>query len=395
VVVLAAPLLATAFAMPALAGLLRFMPIVLATSSVDELISGMLQGYHRYRAIALAQVVRSALRLGLSALILLVLGGGLTTLVASWVLSFGASALLQYLSLPGPRPMRLDWGEMKRALRFGMPLQATRYLWFAMHRVDTFVLSALVGPGGVAFYDVAGRVPQGIIRLMEAYYAVYHPSLATRFARHERAAASRLIEQSLRLFGFGLLLLTWGAVLFGRDLIVVLFEARYEAAASALVLILLGLALATSINLMSYALTASGRPGRAFAINLLRSSASLGGDFLLIPLLGFVGAAYATLGAQLVAAPLAWWYLRRERLPTHGRVHLRQYVASTLILAAFLWLPPLGIGLRLVLLAAFPVLGIALGLIRPGDFSLVVPERFLPWMRQAARTPLAPGGAER
>ena len=86
------------FAMPALASLLRFMPIVLAMSSVDELISGMLQGYQRYRAIALAQVVRSGLRLGLSALILLVLGGGLTTLVASWVLSFGASALMQYLS---------------------------------------------------------------------------------------------------------------------------------------------------------------------------------------------------------------------------------------------------------------------------------------------------------
>lgn len=395
VVVLAAPWLAAAFAMPALTRLLGYMPLVLALSSLDELLTGMLQGYQRYRPIALAQVLRSALRLGLSAIILLVLGGGLPMLVASWTLSFGASTLMQYLALPGPRRLRLDRGEIGRALRFGMPLQATRYLWFAMHRVDTFVLTALVGPAGVAFYDVASRLPQGITRLTEAYYAVYHPSLATRFARHERAAASRLIEQSLRLFGFGQLFLTWGTVLFGREMIVLLFGARYEAAAPALTIILLGLTLATSINLMTYALTASNQPGQSFAVNLLRSSASIGGDFLLIPLVGFIGAAYATLGAQLLAAPLAWWYLRRQRLPTHGRVHVRQYAASALILVAFLWMPLLGPGVRLVLLPAFPLIAAALGLIRPGDFSLVIPERFLPWMRQAARTPLPSGGAER
>jgi O-antigen/teichoic acid export membrane protein len=157
---------------------------------------------------------------------------------------------------------------------------------------------------------------------------------------------------------------------------------------------LLGLSLATSINLLSYALTASGQPAKAFAINLLRSSVSLGGDFLLIPVLGFIGAAYATLTAQLVAAPLAWWFLRRLRLPVHGSVHARQYVAAALLYAAFMWLPPLGWGPRLALLAAFPVLAIALGLIRPNDLSLLIPERFLPWSRWAAQPAGTPGGAK-
>ena len=394
-VMLAAHYLAGAFAMPALASLLRFMPVILLLSSLDELLSGMLQGFHRYRPIALAQVVRSGLRLGLSALVLLVLGGGLSALVVSWVVSFAASALLQFAALPGPRRLELDWREAKRALRFGMPLQATRYLWFAMQRVDTFVLSALTGPVGVAFYDVAGRLPQGIIRLSEAYYAVYHPSLTTRFARGERVAASQLIAQSLRLFGFGLLFLTWGTVLFGREAIVLLFRARYADAAPALVVIMLSLSLATSINLMGYALTASGQPTRSFGVNLLRSTISFGGDFLLIPVFGFIGAAYATLISQLVAAPLAWWFLHRQRLPVYGSVHARQYVASALLLAAFLWLPPLGLGIRLVMLAAFPVLAAALGLIHLSDFSLIIPERFLPWSRRMATTALPTGGGDR
>jgi O-antigen/teichoic acid export membrane protein len=264
-----------------------------------------------------------------------------------------------------------------------------------MQRVDTFVLSALTGPAGVAFYDVAGRLPQGIIRLSDAYYAVYHPSLSARLARHERIAAQHLIEQSLRVFSFGLLFLTWGAILFGRDLIVLLFKARYADAAPAMVVMLLALSLATSINLLGYALTASSQPGKSFRVNLLRSSVSLGGDFLLIPILGFIGAAYATLLSQLAAAPLAWWYMRRQRLPAHGAVHLRQYVAAALLYAAFLWLPPLGAGLRLLLLAAFPIVAVTLGVIRPSDVTLLVPERFLPWLRLAAPAARPTGDAKR
>jgi O-antigen/teichoic acid export membrane protein len=282
----------------------------------------------------------------------------------------------------------------RRVLRFGMPLQATRYLWFAMQRVDTFVLTALSGPAAVAFYDVAGRVPQGLSRFTDAYYAVYHPSLSTRFARHERLAAGELIGQSLRLFGFGLLFLTWGATLFGQDLISVLFKARYAPAAPAFVIILLSLSLATSLNLLGYALTASGNPARSFAVNLLRSTVSFGGDFLLIPVFGFIGAAYATLISQLAAAPLAWWYFRRQRLPLHGATHARQYATAALLFAAFLWLPPLSLPLRLFLLALFPVLGLAAGLVQLDDFALLVPERYLPWSRHAAAA-VSSGGAER
>jgi O-antigen/teichoic acid export membrane protein len=162
-----------------------------------------------------------------------------------------------------------------------------------------------------------------------------------------------------------------------------------------MVVMLLALSLATSINLLGYALTASGQPSRSFGVNLLRSSVSLGADFLLIPLMGFIGAAYATLLSQLVAAPLAWWYMRRQHLPAHGAVHARQYVVAVLLYAAFLWLPPLGVGVRLLLLAAFPILAVALSIIRPSDVTLLVPERFLPWSRLAAHAAGPTGGAKR
>lgn len=389
VVLAASPAITRALAMPGAVGPMLYMPVILALSSLDELETGMLQGFHRYKLIAIAQVARSALRLAISAMVLMVLHMGLMALMASWIISLGVSVLVQFAGMPIRRQLKVNWPLAWRALKFGLPVQMTRYLWFGMQRVDTFVLSAITGPVGVAFYDVAGRVPQGVSRLLDAFYAVYHPTLSSRFARQEHSAARRLMRQSLRLFAFATLGLAWAGVLFGRQMIVLLFKERYADAAPTFVVVLLSMSLASTINLMGYALTASGRPGKAFAVNLLRSSVSFGGDFLLIPLMGFIGAAYATLVSQLVAAPLAWWYLRRQQLPAYGRLFAQQLALAAAIYAAFLWLPPLNVMLRVGLLAAFPALALALSLVSADDLTLLLPERFMPRRRP---TPVAAAG---
>jgi O-antigen/teichoic acid export membrane protein len=357
--------------------LLVWMPAVLALASLDELLAGMLQGLRRFRPLAAAQVLRSLLRLGLSGWLLLGLGRGLESLVVSWVVSFGASAGLQFLALPARPGLHLDTALARAALRFGLPVNLTRYLWFGMQRADLFVLSALSGPVGVALYDVAGRVPQGLQRLSEAYYAVYHPSLSNALARRDRAASGRLMARSLRLFSAGTLAAAWGGVLFGQDLIVALFGSQYAPAGPVFTLMLVAFSLGASLNLLGYALTASGRPGRSFAVNLMRTAASLAGDLALIPFLGVAGAAYATLGAQLAAAPLAWAFVRDSRLPAHGRLLAGQFALAAALLAAHWWLPALTAGWRAALLAAFPIAVLALGLVRPDDLNLVLPDRIV------------------
>jgi lipopolysaccharide exporter len=396
VLVLAAiPLLPGWVGMPALASLLIFMPLVLSLASLDELGTGMLQGFHLYRRIAVAQVVRSLLRLTFSALVLLVLGWGLTALVLSWLVSLAVSVALQLSALPTRHRLAVDWPLSRQALRFGMPLQATRYLWFAMERVNTFVLTAFTGPVGVAFFEVAHKLPQGFQRLSEAYYAVYHPSLAARFAQRDLASAGRLMDRSLRLFGFGTLCLAWAAVLFGRDLITLVFGGRYAAAAPAFTILLVAFSLGVVVNLMGYSLTASNRPGRSFQLNLARTAVNIVGCFVLIPALGFVGAAWASLLAQAVALPIAWWHLRRLSLPAFGLHHLRHGLLASIVLGVFIWQPPMTVGLRAVLLAALPLLALTMSVVTISDLALLAPRRLLGQSGLPAGPARQPAGGER
>jgi O-antigen/teichoic acid export membrane protein len=153
---------------------------------------------------------------------------------------------------------------------------------------------------------------------------------------------------------------------------------------------LIAFSLGASLNLLSYGLTASGRPGRSFGVNLMRTAASLAGDLALIPFLGVAGAAYATLASQLAAAPLAWAFARDARLPAHGRLLARHFGLAAGLLAAHWWLPELALGWRAVLLAAFPVAALAVGYVRPADFALILPDRFFEWLRLSGSAKAAP-----
>lgn len=370
---------------PEVATLFAFMPIVLLFASLDELQDSLLRAFHRYKNIAIAQILRGALRLVLSSLFLLALKWGLAGLMVSWAVSFAASAAYQWRSVPVRRGWWFRWNTVKPILRFGIPVQVNRYLWFAFGRVQTFVLAVLVGPVGVALYAVASRLPEGLQRLFLSYDAIYHPTLVSHFERHDRGAAEGIIGRSLSLFNFVTISLVWTGVLFGKDLIVLFFGDRYVDAATAFVVILIGLSLSSSANLLGYALTAYGRPEKSLIVNCLRAVISLTAGILLIHRFGFVGAAYATVLSIAASMPVALWYFHRERLPTLISIHMRHFMFLAGCGAALFLLPVMGIGVRAIMLLVFPFAAMALSLISIDDFSLVVPDHLLRRARLSGR----------
>ena len=362
---------------PRMAELLVFMPVVLIFASLDELQGSLLRGFGRYQRVAAATVLRGVLRLIISALVLLVLGWGIKGLIVSWVVSFAAATAYQWYGVPIQRRLWFRWRWARSVLRFGTPLQLIRYLWFATARMQTFILALLAGPIGIAFYEIAARLPRGLQRVSQSLYSVYHPTLAKLFAGQETQAASALIKRSLRLYYFFTIVAAWGAVLFGKELITLFFGAQYEGATPALTVLLLGLSLSASADLYGYALTGLGRPEKSLKVNLLRATASVSGGVLLIPSLGFIGAAIAVALAQLICAPLAWAYFRGEGLAVHLGIHLRQMLLVSACVAAMILLPSLGYAPRIILLVIYALVAAAVLSVSRHDLALVLPEQLL------------------
>jgi O-antigen/teichoic acid export membrane protein len=333
----------------------------------------MLQGFQAYRSLAIAQILRSVLRLALTAVLLGPMGLGVTGLLYSWTLSFGVSALYQYFALPVTRSVQFARAPLSELIRFGAPLQAAGFLWFVFSRIQTFILGAFGGPSAVALFAVASRIPEALQQVAESYMAVYFPKMTALLASGRHAQASKMFEMSLRMVSFGAAVLALACVLFSNEITELIFSSRYAASAPAFAVLMIGLHMVLVVNLMGYTLTSAGYPRRSLVVDVIRTSAVLGASLALVPPLGFLGAAYARLISSYSGGPAVVLLLR------HGGLALRTNALfrSTAILLACAALAaltqPAGPLAKLGVAITFFVLSATLGVISLDDVRLLIP----------------------
>jgi O-antigen/teichoic acid export membrane protein len=359
------------------------LPAMILVASLDQLLFGMLQGFQAYQSLAIAQIFRSVLRLGLTAVLLGPLGLGVTGLMYSWTLSFGMSALYQYWTLPVAKGVQFARAPLSELIRFGAPLQVAGCLWFVFTRIQTFILGAFGGPSAVALFAVASRIPEALQQVAESYMAVYFPKMTALLATSRHAQASKMFETSLRMVSFGTAVLALACVLMSTEITEIIFSSRYAASAPAFAVLMIGLHMVLVVNLMGYTLTSAGHPRRSLVVDVIRTSAVLAASLALVPMFGFMGAAYARLISSYSGAPAVVWLLRRDGPSDRSGAWFKSTALLVVCSALAALTQPLGPLARVGVAVAFVVLSARLGVISLDDLRLMIP---LPPTRPTAST---------
>jgi O-antigen/teichoic acid export membrane protein len=351
-----------------------YVPAMLVVASFDELLQGLLQGFQAYRYMAIAQIVRSVLRAVLSVVFLTTLQWGVMGLIYSWIISFALSTAYQHLVLPIPKRLCFQQSLMKDVLRFGLPVQGMRVLWFVLVRINLMLVGVFTGPSGVAYLNVASRIPTAFFRLAQSYLTVYFPAVTEMLAEKRRARAHWILDQSLRLLSFILALGALIAVLFGQQFTVLLFSDKYEPSSSVFGLLMIELHMSVLLALMGYTLTAAGHPGRSLSQNVVRTALTLVANIFLIPSLGVIGSAYASLIGDYVTNPVCIQLLRRTDIQVAVAPFVKQTILLWLSVVVFWWLRPTAFVYTAGLIAVFLVLNLVLSTISVRDFAMVLPD---------------------
>ena len=71
-------------------------------------------------------------------------------------------------------------------LKFGFPLQIQYILDFIFSRIDTVLISSLLGTSATAFYEIARKIPDSLLQLFNAFRSVYFPMITEMDAKGER-----------------------------------------------------------------------------------------------------------------------------------------------------------------------------------------------------------------
>ncbi|MCD4671521.1 MAG: oligosaccharide flippase family protein [Anaerolineaceae bacterium] len=364
--------------------LLVYVPIFILIESLLQLYQSVLEGLFKFKSIALVGFITGISNF----LALLVLVGyfklGIMGLIFVRLTSRSIGLLASFFTAKIPFRFEFSLAKLKQMLRFGLPLYANYILDFTFNQAGTFIIGALLGPANIAFFEYARKIPDSLEMLYNAFRQVYFPFLSKLFGTGRKGEASHMLNHSIRLISFFGIFGTLVALLFGEEIIVMLFSEEFLPSVPAFYVLMINLTLIIIDHTLGYSLVAVGESNKPILINSARAIVTLGAYLLLIKPLGIVGAAISTILGTIIANPINIYFLRRKQVEAKFSTFLKPfaiffalYVPANLLLTMNWWM-------KIAAFLVYLFLAFALSVITLDDITTITHEfkEFLKRRRQ-------------
>jgi O-antigen/teichoic acid export membrane protein len=272
-----------------------------ATVIAFEFAGALLLGFGNARAFTIMELVRGFG--SLAAVTILLLGpwrddGGF---VLGLAVGYAAAALLGLVrtnrSGMSLRP-RFDRELTGTALAFGLRGQVGNVFQFLGVRLDLLLVPALLDMRAAGIYVIAVRMSDVVGQAATAASSLIFPQVAGQEDRRDTILTERATRIILLVVAGSALMLG----LLGDFILRIAFGAVYGAGTGALLVLLVAMLPLSVGRVLAADLKGRGRPGLVSGAALLSVVATVAFDLALIPTLGIVGAAVASLLAYAVTA---------------------------------------------------------------------------------------------
>ncbi len=284
-------------------------------------LTGLLRGRGAMRAAAVVDSAQGAVVLAASAVLILVVEGGVAGALWAQVIGALAATAAALVALRGRRMSfrpTFHRATLRRMLGYGLRGDAGNLTYLVTLRFDTFVVNAVSGNAALGVYTVAARIAD-IVWLVPY-------SVALVLLPHASGGDSRALDRStprlaVRTLGLSLLVAGLLATL-GRLALTPVFGAAYADAYAPMLVLLPGVALFGFGNVLAADLAGRGRPGYITLNAVVGLVLTVGLDLLVIPVHGVMGAAAVSTGVYTVNAALSLAFFLSVTglsLPAFGR----------------------------------------------------------------------------
>lgn len=303
-VIAASPLLASG--REGLSFLISIAAIALPPALLLALIRGLTAGYGRWKLIALERALNSGSRL--VALVVLSLFGALTPLSATVVLAAASFVgILAYVGLlvkPRTRSHSTDdAGVVPSALRYGMGVWFGSLSGILLTRIDQVLLVPLSSTYELGLYAISVSVAEVVLVFNAAVRDVM-------FSSESESPSGERLAQATRISTLGTLMLAIAVGLASLQGVPLLFGEDFRAAVPVVLVLLVAIWVGNPGSVAGAGLSARGRPGLRSWSLFVALVANIVAMLFLVPYLGALGAALATLVGNAVAGYMNIIWLR-------------------------------------------------------------------------------------
>jgi O-antigen/teichoic acid export membrane protein len=305
--------------------------------SFSEFYDAIFQVNLRMEYSIIAKLAFKVLSAGLIIWIILSHGSLMQVLIAL-VFSEMAKTLLSYLfSRKFVRPrFAIDFGLWKYLFKEALPVALTSLIWVIYNRIDVVMLSMMTGDAEVGLYSAAYKLADPLSLIPHALMISLFPIMSASFI----TSKERLVK-SYRLSFKYLLIITlpiaMGVSILSDKFIFLIYGADFSGSAAALKILIWALVFISGSTIFGHLLPAIGKQKQVTYITALCAFGNITLNFVLIPLMSYVGASIATVVTALLAFILGFYFVSRNLrvLPLH-KIHIKPVVAG-LIMGAFVY----------------------------------------------------------
>lgn len=291
--------LATALNEPGLAPLLLFGLVYLAFEALATFTRLVLQGFEEIKLSAALHTINRITRLTFS-VVLVVIGFGALGALAGYILSFAISSLLGMWILYSRVYQNIEAatviepGLKRRVGEYTIPLTATSTANVLDKQIDTVLIGFFLNPVAVSYYVLSKQVVEFLEAPVSALGFTLSPSFGAQKADGNVEKAAKIYEEALTHSLLLYIPAAAGIILVADPAIVLVFGDDYRGAVTVLQVLSLYVILQSITKITSNALDFLGR---AKARAIAKGATATGNvclNIALIPLVGVVGAAIAT-----------------------------------------------------------------------------------------------------
>lgn len=366
------PFISYIFKSEQLSQLLYFIPLFFIESSFNQLFQSILQGFQQYKRMAISQVINSSCKLFLILIFLALFKMDLMGLIYAVLLSSIASIIYLYSALPAKKQVIFNFELYKEIFRFGFPLGLNNMLNIVFKKIDRFIIGAMMSPLGIAYYEIASKIPDSGGSMFEAFRRVYFPTMSDLISNGRGDEAERLLNNSCRIISLISIFLAFVVMLFQYDIVRILFSDKYMESAPALGFLMVSSSIGFVGNILGTSLVAYGQSDKPAKINIADMVTNVVGNLLMIPIFGLMGAVYAAILSRCATNPLNVFFLKKIKVGVEVYQYLKPFMVFGICFALYRFVKPLNVIDRFILISIFVFICMALSVIKLSDVLLFV-----------------------
>ena len=329
---------------------------------------------YRIERRARSFIVFTLLNVAITVVLTLVLVIGLhEKAIGLMVGNFGGSVLV-YACLVFARRhtiglRRFDTDVLRQVLHYSLPLMPAGLALWGLNFADRAQIQGLATTAELGSYAVAAKVALGVMLAVGAFQTAWPP-----FAHSIRG--EQTAKQTFRqVFTYWAVVMGWAIsalTLISAPYIRLAFPGNVGNAIPVVPLLMAGAVLYGGFMVVNIGVTFSKKTRMTPVISAIAAAANIGLNFYFIPTWGIVGAGLTTVIGYALLLWLGWLNAQRSYPVNYdwNRV-LRIFAVATGYIALSLWVVPeasaVGIALRLLLSASFPLALLAVGALSADD----------------------------